>query len=78
MQHQTTELVNEAEAAQLIGMSVGFLRAARCRGTLGNRTPPPPHLQLGRAIRYDRRELTEWLAARRVDPAARRREATAA
>ena len=67
------DLLNESDAARLIGMSVSFLRAARFRGVLGNRTPAPPHLKLGRAVKYDRRDLEAWLAARRVDPAARRR-----
>jgi len=71
MQHQQTELLNEAEAARLIGMSVAFLRTARCRGMLGRRTPAPAHLELGRAIRYDRRDLEAWLQARRVDPSRR-------
>ena len=75
------DYLTEREAAELIGMSVSFLRAARSRGVLGNRTPPPPHLQMGRAIRYSRRALDEWMSARRVDPAARHKsrgaEATA-
>ncbi len=71
-------LVDENEAAKMIGMSVAFLRAARYRGILGNRTPAPPHLRLGRSVRYDRAELAAWLAARRVDPTARRRAAETA
>ncbi|MDA8350933.1 MAG: helix-turn-helix domain-containing protein [Pseudomonadota bacterium] len=67
------DLLTETDAARLIGMSVSFLRAARFRGVLGNRTPPPPHLKLGRTVRYDRRDLEAWIAARRVDPAARHR-----
>ena len=67
------DLLTETDAARLIGMSVSFLRAARFRGVLGNRTPPPPHLKLGRTVRYDRRDLEAWIAARRVDPTARRR-----
>jgi hypothetical protein len=66
------DLVDEVAAAKYIAMSVAFLRAARCHGRLGHRTPPPPHLQLGRAIRYAISDLDAWLAARRVDPAATR------
>jgi hypothetical protein len=65
------ELLDEKAAAAHIGMSVAFLQAARLRGTLGNRTPPPPYLHLGRSVRYDRADLDDWLTARRVDPAAR-------
>jgi hypothetical protein len=71
------DLLDEHAAAEYVGMSVSFLRAARCHGVLGQRTPPPPHLQLGRAIRYAADDLDKWLAARRVDPAARRRVAAA-
>jgi len=65
------ELLDEVAAAERIGMSIAFLRAARCRGTLGNRSPGPPYLQLGRSVRYDCADLDKWLDAQRVDPAAR-------
>lgn len=69
--------VTEVVAAEHIGMSVAFLRAARTRGVLGNQTPPPPHYLIGRSVRYDLVELDEWIAARRVDPADRHRAASA-
>lgn len=77
------ELMTEVAAAEHIGMSMAFLRAARCRGSLGNHNPGPPFLRLGRSVRYDRADLDAWLDARRVDPAARggrenRREVAAA
>lgn len=65
------ELLDEFAAAEFIGMSVSFLRAARSRGVLGNRTPPPPHLLLGRTVKYDVADLKAWLSDRRVDPASR-------
>lgn len=64
---QPPELLDEREAAAYIRMSAAYLRTDRCRGHVGGRTPGPPYLQLGRAIRYDRADLDEWLAARRVD-----------
>lgn len=69
--------VTEVVAAEHIGMSVAFLRAARSRGVLGNQTPPPPHYLIGRAVRYDIAELDAWIAARRVDAAGRRAPAAA-
>lgn len=69
------ELLDEEAAAAYIGMSGAFLRAGRCRGIVGKRTPAPPHLKLGRSIKYSRADLDAWLAARRVDPAARHRKA---
>jgi hypothetical protein len=67
------ELLDEVAAAAHIGMTVSFLRAARCRGVLGHGTPPPPYLQIGRAIRYDVADLDAWLSACRVDPAGGRK-----
>jgi hypothetical protein len=64
------ELLDEKAAAAHIGMSVSFLQAGRLNGTLGNRTPSPPYLHLGRSVRYDRADLDAWLNARRVDPGA--------
>lgn len=68
----TRQFLNEEDAARHIGMSVSFLRMARCRGVLGNRTTPPPYHKIGSAIRYDLTDLDAWLAACRVDPATRR------
>src|SRR5579863_1914119 len=63
------DLVDEYKAAEHIGMSVAYLRADRYRGRVAGATPGPPfyRLGLGRTIRYDRRDLDAWLAARRVD-----------
>jgi hypothetical protein len=65
-------LLDEVAAARHIAMSVAFLRAGRLHGIVGGRTPPPPYLKLGRTVRYDIRDLDAWLAARRVDPVARK------
>ena len=59
------DLMTEQPAAEHIGMSVAFLRAARQHGVLGNRTPAPPYLKIGRAVRYLRSDLDRWLAERR-------------
>jgi predicted DNA-binding transcriptional regulator AlpA len=65
------ELLNEANAAAAIGMSVAFLRRGRLAGIVGNKCPPPAHLKLGRTVRYLRADLDAWLRARRIDPVAR-------
>lgn len=69
------ELFDERETASYIRMSVAYLRADRQRGHVGGRTPGPPFLKLGRAVRYLREDLDRWLAERRVDHAARRASA---
>ena len=58
-------LVTEHAAARYIGMSVAFLRASRCRGRVGGRSPGPPFLKLGKSVRYDISDLDAWLATRR-------------
>jgi hypothetical protein len=67
------EIFNEFEAASYIGMSAAYLRGDRCFGRGG-----PAFLRLGRTIRYDRRDLDAWLAARRVDRGSRGRRGSRA
>ena len=59
--------ISEAEAAQYIGMSRPYLRLSRCYGTRGRGKPGPPFIRIGRAIRYDVRDLDTWLAQHRVE-----------
>jgi len=47
-------------AATYIGLSVSTLNKLRCAGN------GPVFLKLGRAVRYDPRDLDEWLAAHRI------------
>ncbi|PIU25965.1 MAG: DNA-binding protein [Candidatus Aquicultor secundus] len=60
-------VVNEKDAAKYIGMSVSFLRQARCDGPTANRTPGPVFLRLGRAIRYRTEDLDKWLEEHRCE-----------
>lgn len=73
----TRDLLNEKDAARLIGMSASFLKMARLRGNVGGRTPGPVYYKIGGTIRYERADLDAWLSARRVDrsehPATRRK-----
>ncbi len=69
---QDREMMNDVSAAELLGVSASFLRKARCSGVLGDATPPPPHIKIGRAVRYRRRDLMAWLDARTVSPRGRR------
>jgi len=54
-------LLSEREAAALIGMSCAYLRMTRTNGLSAG----PRYLKLGRAVRYDRADLLEWLEGRR-------------
>jgi predicted DNA-binding transcriptional regulator AlpA len=55
------ERLTEPETAHYIGMSRPWLRLQRMRGT------GPPYIRIGRAIRYDIRDLDAWLAKHRVE-----------
>jgi len=54
-------LLTEKEAARYIGMSVTFLQHGRSNGTLGNRTPTPKFKKIGSSVRYDKRDLDDWV-----------------
>ncbi len=54
-------LLSEKEASLYICMSRSYLRQARMDGNRDNRTPAPPFIKIGRAVRYDKADLDNWL-----------------
>ena len=62
------DIVKEREAAKYICMSVPFLRQSRMDGVREGRTPGPPWIRIGRAIRYRIEDLDAWIQKHRVDP----------
>jgi predicted DNA-binding transcriptional regulator AlpA len=60
--------LRDPEAARYIGMSESFLRQSRMDGIRENRTPGPPFVKIGRAVRYLRRDLDAWLEKYRQEP----------
>ena len=58
----------EADAADYVGMSVSFLRQSRMDGIRENRTPGPPFVKIGRAVRYLKEDLDAWLEQYRQEP----------
>ncbi len=62
-------LLTDPEAAAYLGMSISFLRQGRMEGRRANRSPGPPFIKLGKAIRYDLQDLDAWLAANRCEVA---------
>jgi predicted DNA-binding transcriptional regulator AlpA len=56
-----SRVLSEKEASQYICMSRSFLRQARMDGNRENRTPAPPFIKIGRAVRYLREDLDAWL-----------------
>jgi len=61
------QLLTERQAAQLLGLAVQTLRNYRHLGR------PPAYVKLGRAIRYDPSDLTEFIRQHRIDPEERLR-----
>jgi predicted DNA-binding transcriptional regulator AlpA len=59
--------LTEAAAAEYIGMSVGYLRLSRMRGTT-KCTSAPPFVRIGKSVRYLPRDLDDWLESRREYP----------
>lgn len=53
--------LTEAETAKYLAMSRPWLRLQRMRGT------GPAFIRIGRAIRYDIRDLDAWLNKHRVE-----------
>ncbi|HOB62904.1 MAG TPA: helix-turn-helix domain-containing protein [Candidatus Competibacteraceae bacterium] len=62
-------LLTDPEAATYLGVSLSFLRQGRMEGRRANRSPGPPFIRMGRAIRYDLQDLDAWLAANRREVA---------
>ena len=67
---QSKKTVSDVEAAEYIGMSVSFLRQARCNGNREGRTAGPPFIKIGRSIRYLITDLEIWLLEHRQIPKA--------
>jgi len=58
---EKSEVFTSKLAAQYIGMSDSYLRADRCNGYYGDRTPGPAYLKVGRKVLYRRMDLDQWL-----------------
>ena len=58
--------LNEAEAADFLGISTSSLRKSRSRQTTAKRIEPPPYVKLGRRIVYLVPDLEQYLLAHRA------------
>lgn len=63
MNTPSKKVLSEIETAEYIGMSRSFLRQSRMEGNRDNRTPAPPFIKIGRAVRYLKDDLDSWLNA---------------
>jgi len=64
----TQHVLKEPEAAQYLSMSTSFLRQSRMDGIREHRTPGPPFVKIGRAVRYLVEDLDTWLKKYRQEP----------
>lgn len=58
---QIPRALTEMEAAAYISMSRSFLAQSRMENHCHERVPAPPHIKIGRAVRYLREDLDKWL-----------------
>ena len=54
------QLINEHEAAVMLGLSVNFLRKNRQPG-YSQTAQPIPFFRISKSIRYERGQLEQWL-----------------
>jgi len=60
-------LLDEIEAALVLGVSVSFLRKSRCEGckrptleTVNDEENAPPFVKVGGRVKYPSKDLREW------------------
>ena len=56
-------MLNDKDAAKLLGVSASYLRKSRSTGTIGHRTPPPPFTKVDGRRLYKVAELRAWVDA---------------
>jgi len=56
------QLLNTQKAAELIGATYHVLRISRSSGEIYRGVKAPKHVKMGRAVRYRRQDLDEWIS----------------
>jgi predicted DNA-binding transcriptional regulator AlpA len=64
MSDKESAVLTDPHAANYIGMSESWLRQSRVNGN----PDAPPFIKIGRAVRYLKTDLEEWLRAHRHPP----------
>lgn len=62
------DLVTEPEAARVLGVSPGTLKAARLHRLQSNPLRDLPHVRIGRCVRYRRADISAWIERNVVRP----------
>ena len=55
------ELIQESDAAELLGISPATLKAARLRQLPANPLRDLPHVRIGRCVRYRPSDIVDWI-----------------
>jgi len=67
MNEQFDRLLSEAEAAEYLNVSRPYLRLSRMNGFVGSgNVPAPPYVKMGRAVRYRKADLDQWIESNLV------------
>lgn len=59
--HKLPRMVGEVPAAELLGVSISFLRKGRVNGAKAGQTPPPRFVMIGGRRLYRITDLLEWV-----------------
>ncbi|MCL2009125.1 MAG: helix-turn-helix domain-containing protein [Synergistaceae bacterium] len=54
-------LLKEKEVAELLGVSVSYLRKSRCEGTRKRKTPAPPFVRIDDSVYYRFVDINAWV-----------------
>ncbi len=60
-------LLTTEQTSDFLQVSESFLRQSRMEGKREGRTPGPPFVRIGRAVRYRLSDLDAWLSEHRVE-----------
>lgn len=64
------ELITEPEAARALGVAPGTLKSARLHRLPSSPLRDLPYVRIGRAIRYRRQDIIDWIDDHLVRPGA--------
>jgi len=55
------ELIQESDAAKILGVAPATLKAARLRQLPANPLRELPHVRIGRSVRYRQADIVDWI-----------------
>lgn len=61
-------LLSEKKVAEILGVSVATMRAARCVGHMEKRMEIPPFIRIGRRVCYHPDDIAAYIQKLRVEP----------